>query len=443
MSKFRFLALFVVFALVMGACSEATSPTPEPTPVPTMAVPTVVPTAQPTVVPTPELSKSPCDLVMTTDQFMVSYLGQEAVFAGVYHSAYTFYVGGKLVCATLIGSHDTRFGELTIFQDTVSADGEKRSEMNPVFDENFNGLIGFSGVVTNDQVYPDLMGDMILYNANAIVLNQKPGDCQALTDETVKQFSGKAVTIIYSRGVGVSADTNNQWMEIAFTYDGQPYCYDSAWFELRKTVTDITGREVASEDFGWGGNTWFMQGLTGVVSFYIGQFSHGGGDVGFEKDIMTISVGNPTDQAEYGDPMVFEILSRSASYSEVFFWTPENGSRYFLINSVLPDKVNPGYLISPKEYVNGGELTEGTVLGVINGNPLVVTAMECAFSGFSMQPIQAVNYAWMDNTGDFDQLSSGSESAYPDYYLYLMEGTGEGQTITYFHVPGGCPEWNQ
>lgn len=431
MKKIVFVLIALVF--VLSACAKAPTVTPD-----SMIAPTeqsIINTPEPTAESTAELviPKSPCNMAMNTDQFFQDYLGQTATFEGVYQngSVYVFRVGKDLICTYHIGGKNSNGENLILTQDLEDANGNVDWTYNPIFASSFNGLINFTGTVTNSTVSPDLFpGDWNLYNNEPILINEKPEDCISVSDEEMKEFSEKTVRLIYANDFWADDDP---WRKIAFTYGDKNYCYDSAEFEYHITITDVTGTEVVVDDPSWQGNTWFMQDMPVSFSFRSAGFVNNRTKMTFSKDVLIMQAGKVVENREFGDPMVLEFMSHGGGYTDVVGW--KYNGQYSLVSGKDLDKVNPGYFVSPKEYVYGGELQVGTEIGKVGGFPIVVTALNCNPNSKTAQ----VNYYWMDNG---DGTSSWDISDFMmttnDMNIYLMEGTGEGQTLTYFNIPAGC-----
>lgn len=425
----KLLVIGLLFSLLLSACGSVV-PTMEP-----VDLQVVVPTTEfvVTSVPVPDVQvvepESPCEKVMSTEQFFLDYAGKPAVFQGVYENGavYAFSINNVLVCVLSLGSV-SRVGELVFYQELVKINGESRTDFEYIFSEHDNNFIGFSGIVGNSETLKDMLGSLILYNQEPVVINSTPPDsCEMLSEGSAIQFSGKEVKIVFYEG---GSHSNDSWDNIAFLYEGTNYCLDSVYLQKYEfSVVDITGRQVLVE------TSKIWQILNRDVIFYInpGEFTDNMTEEVIVKSKIVLKSPISVEETEFGDPMVYELMSRPTIYDELF-WNQFRG-RYLLFNSSLPETVNPGYLISPLEYVSGGEIEVGSVLGVIDGNPVVVTDTTCGFGGFNGVGVLSIDYSWTDPSTGLEV--STYSIPYLGSYIFITEGDGQGQVITYFFVPVG------
>jgi hypothetical protein len=367
-------------------------------------------------------AQSPCDLVMPEDQFAQQYAGKQVTFMGVYSfgTVYAYEVEEKTVCVTDPSSDPLSFPEF--LQDVVDEKGNKYTEDYPILNDRFNGLIGRTGTFGLGQTFYQI------HNTQAIQLKGRPDECVELDADSVKQFDGKEILV-----VGYNHSDEHPLPGIYFENEGQTYCYEAAYPEVRTSVVDITGKKVLAEYPSWTFSRSHFMNLTATVKFDAETVSTrtAPDDEWTVIPVMHLIAGDASE-TEYGDSMVFEVMSRPGSVEGVD--SNSDGKSYKIINSDKPETVKPGYLYSPIENVDGGELQVGSYLGPTYDTPLLVTEIKCALGGFSFVPVQVVHY--------LSTSISGDTMVYPDTYIFFVEGMGEGQRITYYRVPPlapGCP----
>lgn len=420
--KMLIFGMIVVFLVISACQAQATA-----LPIEVEQTQSIEVEEAPTL--SPEVPSSPCDEVMSEKEFGTQYEGQTVTYLGAYSDGLVFAYGvdGHVLCATTVNDNVV-FPQFV--QEVIEEDGVAWSEGTPYFDERFNGLIGQSGILEVERYASGEVQDLTIHNLEPIQLFGRPASCIDLDQESVLKLNDKEITIVGK------TDDENGWDNVYFESDGTTYCYENTYLEALINVTDITGKTVQVEIYS--GNRYDLMNLKGILRFNEANMIYGSPVVGgpSEQMIMFLLVGE-SREINFGDPMVFEFKSRPG-YVDIVSWNTTHGEYKLVVDSTIPETVAPGYVYSPEKYIDGGELIVGTVLGEIEGVPMKVDSIECAFGGMSLLPVQSVNF--VTNEG-YDYTIP-----IPDTYLYLLKGTGNGQVITYYHVPAlaeGCPtEYN-
>ncbi len=375
-------------------------------------------------------STSPCDRVMTEEAFARTYDGKEVTFMGAYSNGvvYAFEVDGVTVCAHNFNDEVASFPWFS--QDIIEND-ELWQDTMPIIDSRANMLIGSSGILEFETYDDGSIIDLNVRNATPMQIYGRPESCIDLDKNSVQNFNNKEIVV-----VGAKIDEYG-WMNLYFQSEGETYCYEKAYVVLVKPVTDIFGQTNYSNSGGLSSDSLFLlMNLSGIMHFYDDQTVSAGATQFAPEDIQKIIFIQTDVIPDYQETSpnleMFEVLSHGLSNID---YVDENNTRgkYKLINSTeKPEAVNDGYLYAPKEYLDGGEIKVGTVLGIANSKSVEVTEIVCALGGMSLVPVYSISY-------------SGSEGnsytlADPDSYLYLVENEGDRQTIIYYHIPALAAE---
>jgi hypothetical protein len=354
-----------------------------------------------------------CDMVISPDKLQ-DYDGQKATIEGSHEGVTVLEIDGKHVCVTENGLYSTDVGE--------GLDLLVRAKYHQ---NEFGGLytsLGYSFM----NMYSGMTGTIHYLGQPVIVLDEVmqmvyKDNCTVLDQDSIGQLNGQNVKIT---GVwvpeGKLADEYYDALMV-FEYNGQNYCYDY-YVQAYKTIEVFGKPHHVPFDFGVMGNTpELLFGDVGRITVEIG-------DDGRQDVFLDIGEGEREDDV---DPMIEEIGSRDmhlvplkyeGMYSETF--TDGKGSVYSLMYTWEAPILKPGYLISPKSYTYGGIIDVGTVIGKIDGKPLIVS-----YIGNCMQ----------NDDGSFEAefyiSYDGGVVAY-DWrnleYFALVKGNGADQDIVYY-----------
>lgn len=248
-------------------------------------------------VPVVDREPATCNSVVAMDQFFIDHDGEIVTFWGVYNNAsvYVFGLNNKLICATTSDQKTDENKHLYLVQRTIAVDGQVFDYSNPIFDETFNGFIGFKGRAFVDD--PKVGWDLI--NEDPIKIVARPENCKVLDNIEIKQFDGKAVDLVQIDNLWDDFNAGYKWRRMSFRYEEQDYCFDSGTLTVTMTVKDVTGKEVVVNDPEWGGSTWFVQERPVTLGFYEGQPYIENGET-VKNGVLTMHHGNKTENTTFG-----------------------------------------------------------------------------------------------------------------------------------------------
>jgi hypothetical protein len=388
----------------------------------------------------------PCTKVISIEA-LKEYAGQKVTFVNAYRGVTELQIGDQMVCVSQNGldtgwdgneeekiileaKTDDPSGATTIFGSTEECSYKHCGSTDQT------DVLFFSGMSGTLSFYNDWEPRIIL---DEIVPAVPHKDCTKLRyGDEIATLEGKKVKI-----VGYSENNN-----LVLESWGKNYCFVGP-IDVYKTI-DIGGQSyhVKANLYHYATMS-LVSGSIGVLSF----------DTTYNEEypVVRIDIGEGED-VKYGvDHMIEEISAHDAQY----FYNPVASFNYGQsANSYLRNyydnelfvlavyyyeepTLQSGYLVSPKAYVNGGTLSIGQGIGLLESDIFdsdveLESVTDCNYGETYYPEFARYNFSVPDAMNTEISLDLPSHA-----YVAMFSGNGADQTITYYEIDNElvCPAY--